>query len=146
MEKARTTAIAPVLILAIDVAFCRIAAQRFKDRQGRYPRIRAAMETKAALLERPSRGKGYSYPPAELFITADVFIRILKRERVLELRVRRADSERFALLPFARRDVWARACTGIFPRLPSGRRSPFGGPLANSFTSNVKINRMNSCK
>jgi|GEM_PF-7027404 len=79
VKKVRTMAIVPIFILVIDMAFYQIAAQSFKDQQRRYPRIRATMEAKAALLEGLFGSKGLPYPPSE------IFIRIFKRERALAL-------------------------------------------------------------
>jgi murein L,D-transpeptidase YafK len=67
-------------------------AQNFKDEQRRFTRVRAAMREKEAAIRELFRRTELPYPPRE------IFIRIFKHERVLELWVRSARENRLERL------------------------------------------------
>ncbi|HBE73886.1 MAG TPA: hypothetical protein DDW31_07380 [candidate division Zixibacteria bacterium] len=75
----------PVLALALLLATLPAGAQTFKQRQLRFERVRAAFTQKEDALRKLCKDKGFTYPPGELFI------RVLKREKVLEVWARDAD-------------------------------------------------------
>lgn len=71
-----------VLIVGLLSLPVPVAAQSFKAEQLQYPRVRAARQRKEAMLQALFRQKGWAYPPRE------IFFRVFKRERVLEVWVK----------------------------------------------------------
>ena len=67
-------------------------AQRFEDQQRRYPRVRAAIREKDALLGRLFESKDIEYPPRQ------IFIRAFKEEKILELWSAPDDNSPFKLI------------------------------------------------
>ena len=67
-------------------------AQNFKNDQLRYPRVRAAAADKEAQIKKLFKDKSISYPPQ------NIFIRIFKREMVLELWARSDKNDSFSLV------------------------------------------------
>lgn len=68
--------IIPLLLIASVLP---AASQTFKQKQLRHQRVRAAFTQKEEGLKSLCRDKGFDYPPGE------IFIRVLKREKLLEV-------------------------------------------------------------
>lgn len=68
-----------VLIAILLISSLLSAAQTFKQKQLRYERVRAAFTQKEEGLKKLCLENGFTYPPRELFL------RVLKRERLLEV-------------------------------------------------------------
>ena len=69
-----------------------VFAKSFKEEQMRYPRVRAAVREKDSLIKELFKGCTIQYPPQE------IFIRIFKEERTLELLARSGNNDPFTLI------------------------------------------------
>jgi len=84
-----------LLILAsflVGLSVQRSSAQGFRGQQMSHSRVRAAAGEKGALVREMFRRKGVAFPPKE------IFIRVFKRERSLELWARDPKQDRFELV------------------------------------------------
>jgi murein L,D-transpeptidase YafK len=63
----------------------------FRDRQMRFPRVRSAYDTRSAEVRRLLRAQDIAEP-------AELFFRVFKRERLLEVWARRADAQALVLV------------------------------------------------
>lgn len=88
----------PILICLLALAICVLAIEQtasreldFKSQQRRYPRVRAAFAEKSDALKTLFQDKSLQFPPAELFL------RIIKDEDILQVWVRGDDSTAFSI-------------------------------------------------
>jgi murein L,D-transpeptidase YafK len=91
-KKLRARTLALALVLPIGLANQDASNQSFMIQQRRYPRVRDAYAEKGPAMQELFKQKGLLYPPRE------IFIRIFKQERVLEVWVRQANNDRLNLL------------------------------------------------
>ncbi len=81
-----------VLLSLLFVLSIPVMAESFKTQQSKYPRVRAAREEKADLIDSLFKAANIDYPPGQ------IFMRAFKRERQLELWVKDSTMENFQLL------------------------------------------------
>ena len=80
--------LAAVIVLSSQFAY----AQYFEDQQRRYPRVRAAIREKDALLSKLFESKDIEYPPRQ------ILIRTFKKEKILQLWCASIDNSSFRLI------------------------------------------------
>jgi murein L,D-transpeptidase YafK len=80
------------IILAMAIFSLSPLHADFLQDQLKYPRVRAAKSEKSELIRNAFTKKGVDYPPAE------IFIRIIKLDRVVELWARPANKEAFRII------------------------------------------------
>jgi murein L,D-transpeptidase YafK len=81
-----------MIVLALGLAVHEASAQTFKTQQMKYNRVRAAVAEKETAIKRLFAEKNVSYPPSR------IFIRVFKREQIVELWAAGANAGKFQLL------------------------------------------------
>jgi murein L,D-transpeptidase YafK len=87
----RNTSKTLIIVVLAMLSLCPLQADFLQD-QLKYPRVRAAKAEKGELIRDMFKKKGVDYPPAE------IFIRIFKLDRTVELWARSANMEAFRLI------------------------------------------------
>jgi len=73
-------------LILVDVFICNAEeSQNFKEQQLKYPRVANAFKEKESILKNLFNEKKLSYPPRQ------IFVRIFKRERILEVWIKESD-------------------------------------------------------
>jgi murein L,D-transpeptidase YafK len=87
----RNIAIVPIVVIIAILSLSPLHVDFLQD-QLKYPRVRAAKTEKGELVRDLFKKKGVDYPPAE------IFIRIFKLDRAVELRARSTNMKSFRLI------------------------------------------------